>query len=106
MKSLLAVLLVFLLVGCSSTRKPAQSVLNQQEAHVLAVKLAATKFRGVISESAFENSQPPRLDSDGWAWHWRVAQGESDIEILVSFAPDGSSPSVDYLSLVSAVHVP
>ena len=106
MKSSLAFLLMMLLLGCSSTRKSSQTILTQQQAHTLAEQLAVARYGDLFGAAAFRNTQPPHLDSSGWRWRWRRGSEQSDIEILVSFAPDGGSPLVDYQVIGSGVYVP
>jgi len=92
--------------SCSSVQKPTKTVLTRQQAHNLAEQLAVARYGDLFEEPAFRNTQPPVLDSIGWRWRWRRGSGVSDIEILVSFAPDGGSPLVLYQVLGSGEYVP
>ena len=103
----LVLLFAVLLSGCSTTptatKKPV--VLSQQQAHFLAEKLASAKYGWAIGETGIRHSSPPRLNAGEWFWRWRRGSGQGDMEITVTFAPDGSSPVVDYEYYTGEVYI-
>jgi len=103
----LAFVFAALLSGCSTTpqQTKAPTVLTQQQAHFLAEKLATGKYGWVIGESGIIHSSPPRLRNGEWFWRWRRGSGGGDMEITVTFAPDGSSPDVRYEYYSGAVYI-
>jgi len=105
-RALITLSLLALLSGCSAARPPAAAALSQQQAHILAERLATAAYGRFFGDAAFQHSRPPQLVSGQWSWLWRRGSGQGDIEIGVTFAQDGSSPVVDYQCLGSAVYIP
>jgi hypothetical protein len=103
---LLALLLIALISSGCSTKPRALASLNQPEAHALAEKLAFEKYGWVFGDVAPKGTPPPKLVSGHWVWVWRRGSGHGDIEIKVSFAPDGSSPNVDCEFSESGEYIP
>jgi hypothetical protein len=100
-------LALMLTAGCSTTAPPtkAPAVLTQQQAHRLAEELAVAHYGWIIGAAGIERSNPPSLHAGEWLWRWRQGRGKGDREITVSFAPDGSSPVVDYQFVSGEVYI-
>lgn len=94
------ILLAALLAGCSTAPTPTQTnapgVLSQAQAHFLAEKLAVARYDWFFRDRGIERSSPPRLVDGEWRWRLRRGSGGGDMVITVTFAPDGTSPVVDY----------
>lgn len=105
----LSLVLVFavMLAGCSTTPTATKApvVLSQQQAHILAERLAIERHGGEIGEAGIRKSSPPRLIDGEWFWRCRRGSGQGDMEVTVTFAPDGSSPVVGYEFYGSEVYI-
>ncbi len=93
------------LVGCSSG-KPHHPSLNPQRASELALRLANEKAQAVYNVQPFLAGPSAQLVQGRWVWNERRGLGFSDIEAIVTFAPDGSEPIVSVVLLDSRLGMP
>ena len=92
-------LLTVCLLGCRPTPSQSVAALDSKRASVLARQLANQKAQAVYQVQPFTSSQPAQLVGDLWHWREMRAYGHADLEANVSFALDGSSPSVQVFLL-------
>ena len=78
--------------------------LNSQQAHVLAKRLAASRY-DLLGEVALQRSAPPQLLDGRWVWVCRQGIGRGDVEATVTFAENGSSPQFDWRSFSSETYI-
>jgi hypothetical protein len=101
MKTLYAIPLALLLVGCSSTSRTPVAALNSDQAKVLAQQIANEQAQTLYGHQPFSNGAPALIHDGGWIWRDRHACGSGDMEATVILAADGSPRSVNVLLLDS-----
>jgi hypothetical protein len=101
MKTLIAIPLALLLVGCSSTSPPPVAALSPDQAKVLAQHIANEQAQTLYGQRPFSNGAPARIHDGGWIWRDRRACGSGDMEATVILAADGSPRHVKVLLLDS-----
>ena len=89
MKTVSFIFVMFLLVGCTSTRPSAS--LTTEQATALAMQLANDKASTICHRQPFHDGQPAAFVSGRWTWR-ELAPG--DVEATVQLAADGSTNSV------------
>ena len=92
MKTLLFVVLAFILVGCESSRQGAS--LTTEQATTIAVRLANDKASTLYQHQPFVAGQPAKFVAGHWLWVTRQGFGLGDIQATVELAADGSTNSV------------
>ena len=88
------------LAGCSGG-KPHHTALNPQRASELALRLANEKAQAAYKIQPFLAGPSAQLVQGRWVWNERRGLGFTDIEAIVTFAPDGSKPIVSVVLLDS-----
>ncbi len=86
------------LIGCSGG-KPRGTALNAQQANSLALRLANEKAQAVLNIEPFRPDPSAQVLQGRWVWNERRGLGFTDVEAIVSFAPDGSDPIVSVVLL-------
>ena len=97
MKPRNVIAIALLLAGCSPA--PDTGALSVEQATALARKLANEQAQARYNCQPFRNGPPARLAEGRWIWQDLKAQGQTDVEGSVSFAPDGANPSVRVILL-------
>jgi hypothetical protein len=98
MKAHLLISLALLLVGCAGLPPRAQTMTAEQ-ARILARQLANDEARALCGFQPFQNGAQPLFADGRWTWRDRRACGSTDVEATVTFAANGSAPSVEVLFL-------
>ena len=93
MKTSLVVVLVFLFIGCKSSRQSAS--LTNEQATTTAMRLANDKASTLYQHQPFLAGQPAQFVAGHWLWVERQGFGHGDIQATVELAADGSTNSVD-----------
>lgn len=99
--ALIAVVFVFLVVGCESPRRTA--ALTAAQAQSLAVELANNKADALFHHRPFDERRPAQLEAGRWVWADMRGVGMMDIQARVELAADGSTNSVDVRAHDSAL---
>ena len=97
MKTLCIIFFSVLIVGCASTQQSAS--LTAEQAKAVAMRLANDKASTLYHCRPFRDDQPARFVADRWEWQERQGYGLGDLEARVSFAANGSAPTVEVLLL-------
>jgi len=86
-------ILALWLIGCASShRGPA---LTAEQATTLARQLANDKASTLYRCQPFQDGQPARFKAGHWVWTDRRGVGQTDMQVTVELAADGSTNSVD-----------
>jgi hypothetical protein len=93
MKTSLVVVLVFILIGCKSSRQSAS--LTTEQATTTAMRLANDKASTLYQHQPFVAGQPAQFVAGHWLWVAQQGFGRGDIQATVELAADGSTNSVD-----------
>jgi hypothetical protein len=93
MKTSLIVILVFIFIGCESSRRSAS--LTAEQAATVAVRLANDKASTLYQHQPFVAGQPAQFVAGHWLWVARQGFGLGDIQATVELAADGTTNSVD-----------
>ena len=93
MKQSLILVLVFILIGCESSRRGAS--LTTEQATATAVRLANDKASTLYHHQPFGAGQPAQFVAGHWLWVARQGFGRGDIQATVELATDGSTNNVD-----------
>ncbi len=101
MKARHFLLLVLVLVGCSSTGTYRPTTLNADQARTRARQLANEQAQALYGSQPFWDGAPARLVHGRWVWSDRRGCGSGDMEATVTLAVDGSPRSVDVIFLDS-----
>ena len=80
--------------------------MDAAEATLLARQLANQHALALYRCEPFLSGPAAVWTNEHWLWRARQGFGHSDIEALVSLAPDGSTQSVQVLLLHSSVDLP
>ena len=99
MKQFCSTILVFFVVGCTSTQ-PTIS-LTKEQAKTIAMQLANDKADLLYHCRPFQNGEPAQLVAGHWIWIGRQGIGNDDIDARVELAADGSTNNVDCKVLVN-----
>jgi hypothetical protein len=93
MKQSLFLVLVFILVGCESSRQSAS--LTPEQATATAIRLANDKASTLYQHRPFVAGQPAQSVAGHWLWVARQGFGHGDIQATVELAMDGSTNNVE-----------
>jgi len=92
MKTLFAIMAIFLVVGCESSRRGA--LLTTDQAGTLAVRLANEQAATLYHCRPFRGSHPASFEAGHWVWAEQQGFGRGDIQAAVELAADGSTNHV------------
>ena len=99
MKTLFLIPLIVMLLGCRTDGSRANGPMDVENATRLAQRLANQKAQTLYHCQPFKAAPLARLVHGHWEWCAWKAQGQLDLQASVSFARDGSAPSVEILLL-------
>jgi hypothetical protein len=98
-RHLIALLVMVMVCGCSSTRRT--NMLTADQAGAFAASLANEKAQTLYHCQPFSNDAPAQFVHGNWTWHQLKGQGQGDIEATVEFEPNGAKPKVKVARLDS-----
>ena len=87
------VVVMLLLVGCTSTRPSA--ALTAEQAKTAAMRLANDQAFTLYHCRPFHDGQPARFVAGQWLWVERQGFGHGDIQATVELAADGSTRKIE-----------